>query len=106
MICSCSGLSFNIDQLDIPNKTPFIGLFNHTKTFGPGLIMKMLAGGQKLTLTLKHSVALKKRVHLMSPEEGLQEKTLSTTKRRYSNPGRWSRSLRYKGPSTRGFRHT
>jgi hypothetical protein len=58
MICSYLFYHCNIDQLDIPNKPPFIGLFNHTKIFGPGLIIKKLAGGQKLTLTLEHSVCI------------------------------------------------
>jgi hypothetical protein len=54
---SCCLLNKGILSLPIiTNKNPFIGLFNHTKIYGPGRIIKKLAGGQKLTLTLEHSV--------------------------------------------------
>jgi hypothetical protein len=46
----------HIGSGNITNKNPFIGLFNHPKIFGPGLIIKKLAGGQKLTRTLEHIV--------------------------------------------------
>jgi hypothetical protein len=41
-------------QLLSPNKPPFIGIFNRAKIYGLGLIIKKLAGGQKLSQTLEH----------------------------------------------------